>query len=47
MHRRQAYRWQGESALLRPVCWLVLLGVVAVTVTVARAAKEWPGLLQL
>jgi hypothetical protein len=46
MHRRQAYRWQGGSALLRPVCWL-LLGVVAVAVTVARAAKGWPVLLQL
>jgi hypothetical protein len=47
MHRRQAYRWQGGSALLRPVCWLLLLGVVAVAVTVARAAKGWPVLLQL
>ena len=32
MHRRQAYRRQGGTASLRPVCWLVLLGVVAATV---------------
>ena len=32
MHRRQAYRRQGGTASLRPMCWLVLLGVVAATV---------------
>ena len=32
MHRRQAYRRQGGTASLRPVGWLVLLGVVAATV---------------
>jgi plastocyanin len=34
MHRRQAYRRQGGTASLRPVYWLVLLGVVTATVRV-------------
>jgi hypothetical protein len=31
MHRRQAYCRQDGTASLRPVYWLVLLGVVAAT----------------
>jgi hypothetical protein len=44
MHRRQAYCRQDGTAPLRPVYWLVLLGVVAATVGAwlsVGAAREW------
>lgn len=34
MPRRQAYRRQGENALLGPMCWLVLLVGVAASIEV-------------
>ena len=45
MHRRQAYCRQDGTVPVRPVHWLVLLGVVAATVGAwlsVGAAREWP-----
>jgi hypothetical protein len=45
MPRRQASCRQDGIASLRPVYWLVLLGVVAATVgawLAVGAAREWP-----
>jgi hypothetical protein len=45
MHRRHVYCRQGGTASLRPVYWLVRLGVVAATVgawLAVGAAREWP-----
>ena len=36
MHRRQGYHRQSGTALLRPACWLVLLGLITVIVEI------WP-----